>query len=278
GAVRQAPGVTAGYVGIGFDNHGNFASELAGPGGTGRHPGTLGIRGRGSGHSGFTWLAGVRVPRGFWGAWGGGGRVRVSFVDGRLTVEERGEAAPDGVLLLDGFDLARWPGQTPMPAAFKLGLAASTGAAAASHRIRDVSLTLPVDMSLEMSGPRVARAGERISYTIAVHNRGPNDAPDTVVEGAIPAALSDLELSCQTESGATCGAGSTTRGLCQPVDLPRGGRAVITLTGTVERGYRGSLAWGSRLTSASRANTSGRGSDRVATEVGRPTAGAAALV
>ncbi|MFJ1707407.1 hypothetical protein [Kitasatospora sp. NPDC088346] len=41
------PGVTTGYVGVGFDNFGNFAALSSGPGAPGRSPDTLGVRGSG---------------------------------------------------------------------------------------------------------------------------------------------------------------------------------------------------------------------------------------
>lgn len=191
------PGVTAGYVGVGFDNYGNFASGLAGPNGPGSRANMLGIRGSGSGTTGFSWATGVQVPGGFRATWDEGAHLQVSIIAGLLTVRRSSKSDPSGTLLIDHFDLAGAPGQVPMPATFKLGLSAGTGGATASHRIRNLKVALPVDMPLSMDGPSTADAGQRIVYTIDVENLGPNDAPDAVVEGTIPTQLSDVRVSCR---------------------------------------------------------------------------------
>ncbi|MCJ1677643.1 hypothetical protein MTF65_09895 [Streptomyces sp. APSN-46.1] len=268
--VIVTPGVTAGYVGIGFDNFGNFATPLAGTEGPGSRPNTVGVRGSGSQREGFRWLTGVHVPGGFRGSWETGAHVQVSIIDGRLTVRHADKANPNGILLIDGFDLTSAPGQTRMPETFKLGFAAGTGAATASHRIKNLTVALPVNMPLEMSGPQTAKSGDRITYSISVENLGPNDAPDAVVEGTIPAALSDLELTCQGENGAVCGTGSVLEGLRLPIDLPKGSKAMINLTGTIDPEFEGRFTCTSLVKSPTRANTAGQHSDAVTTEVELP--------
>ncbi|MEU1629658.1 hypothetical protein ABZ746_31030 [Streptomyces sp. NPDC020096] len=265
-----APGVTAGYVGIGFDNFGNFATPLAGTEGPGHRPNTVGVRGSGSLREGFRWLTGVQVPGGFRAAWEVGAHIQVSIIGGRLTVRHADKANPNGALLIDDFDLANAPGQTQMPQTFKLGFAAGTGSATAAHRIRNLTVALPVNMPLEMSGPQTAKAGDRISYGISVQNLGPNDAPDAVVEGTIPAELTDLELTCQGENGAVCGTGSVVEGLRLPIDLPKGSKAVINLAGTIDPQFEGRLTCTSLIKSPSRANTAEQHSDSVTTDVELP--------
>ncbi|MGW1373534.1 hypothetical protein ACWD6P_04545 [Streptomyces sp. NPDC002446] len=264
------PGVTAGYVGIGFDNFGNFATQYAGTGGPGRRPHAVGVRGSGSLREGFRWLTGVQVPGGFRGSWENGAHIQVSIIDGRLTVRHADNANPNGTLLIDDFDLAGADGQAHMPETFKLGFAAGTGSATASHRLKNLTVALPVNMPLEMSGPRTAKAGERVSYTIGVQNLGPNDAPDAVVEATVPAELTDLELTCQGENGAVCGTGSVLDGLHLPIDLPRGSKAMINLTGTIDPTFEGRLTCTSQVTSPTRANTAGQYSDSATTEVELP--------
>ncbi|GAB2745510.1 DUF11 domain-containing protein [Kitasatospora kifunensis] len=264
------PGVTAGYVGVGFDNYGAFATTYAGPDGPGSLPNSVGVRGSGSQREGFRWLTGVPAPGGFREPWEAGARIQVSVINGRLTVRRSTKADPNGSLLIDDFDLAGQPGQVAMPATFKLGFAAGTGAATAAHRIRNLTVALPANMPLEMNGPQTAKSGERISCTIDVQNLGPNDAPDAVVEGTIPEQLSEVQVSCRGENGARCGAGSITDGLHQPVDLPRGSKAVITLSGTVDPRYEGTLTCTSLVTSPTRANTAGQQSGSVRTEVELP--------
>lgn len=265
-----APGVTAGYVGIGFDNHGNFATRYSGTEGPGHRPNTVGVRGSGSLRQGFRWLTGVEVDGGFRGPWENGSHIQVSIIDGRLTVRHADTANPNGTLLIDDFDLAGAPGQTSMPETFKLGFAAGTGSATASHRIRNLTVALPVNMPLEMSGPQTAMAGDRISYGISVQNLGPNDAPDAVVEGTVPAELTDLELTCRGENGAVCGTGSVLDGLHLPIDLPRGSKALINLAGTIDPQFEGRLTCTSLITSPTRANTAAQHSDSATTDVELP--------
>lgn len=264
------PGVTAGYVGVGFDNHGNFASTSSGPGGPGRSPDTLGVRGSGNELAGFSWLTGVSVPGGFRAPWDEGAHIQVSIIDGRLTVRRSSKSDPNGSLLIADFDLTGQSGQIEMPATFKLGFAAGTGNATAAHRIRNLMVALPVNMPLEMSGPPTAKAGDRISYTIGVQNLGPNDAPDAVVEGTIPTQLREMEVSCRGENGAHSGTGSSTEGLYQPVNLSKGSKIMITLSGTIDSHYEGSLTCTSLVKSPTRANMAAQQSGSVTTEVELP--------
>ncbi|MCP2315126.1 conserved repeat domain-containing protein [Nocardia amikacinitolerans] len=265
-----APGVTAGFVGVGFDNYGNFATPLAGTGGGAQRPNTVGVRGPGSLREGFRWLTGVQVPGGFRAAWERGAHIQISIIGGRLTVRHADKANPNGTLLIDNFDLASTNGRAPVPETFKLGLAAGTGAATASHRIRNLTVTLPADMPLEMSGPQQAESGHRITYTIDVQNLGPNDSPDAVLEGAIPTELTDLELTCHAENGAVCGTGSVRNGLHLPIDLPKGSKATVSLSGTIDPQYEGRLTCTSMITSPTRANTAKQHSGSVTTDVEQP--------
>jgi uncharacterized repeat protein (TIGR01451 family) len=270
GSTIVAEGVTAGYVGVGFDNYGNFASALAGTGGPGQTPNMVGVRGSGSGSAGFRWLTGAPAPGGFGALWEAGAHIQLSIIDGELTVRRSSTADPDGVVLIDSFDLAAAPDQIALPPTFKLGFAAGTGAAIAAHRIKNLTVALPAAMSLSMGGPSTAKAGDRISYQVQVENAGPNDAPDALVEGTMAAPLSDLELSCTAHNGASCGTGSITAGLRQPVSLPRGGKATITVSGTIDSSYEGSATSTTSIASPTRANTASQRSGSVTTQVDLP--------
>ncbi|WP_445402459.1 hypothetical protein ACSMX9_12815 [Streptomyces sp. LE64] len=259
-------GVTAGYVGVGFDNYGNYASDLAGPNGPGRTPDTLGVRGSGNLRTGFRWLTGREVSGGFRTNWLKRTHVQVSIVQGKLTV--RHTIGTDTELLIDGYDLTTAPGQVALPTTFKLGLSASTGGARAAHSIRSLHVALPADMPLDLRGPATAKVGDRVSYTITVQNDGPNDAPDAEVTGAIPGGLSDVTVECETHGGTVLGPGSTTHGLRQPLNLPKGSSARITVRGTVSRSAAAStLTATARIASATRANTSAHSSATVDTHV-----------
>ncbi|MFF1872359.1 hypothetical protein [Kitasatospora herbaricolor] len=222
------------------------------------------MRGSGDLLTGFAWLAGTKVAGGFRGGWEAGEHLQVSVIGGRLTVRCSSASNPNGVVLIQDLDLAAGPGQVEMPATFKLGFAAGTGGATAAHRIRNLSVARPVAMPLEMNGPLTAKAGHRISYTVGVQNHGPNDAPDAVVRGEVPVQLVDVEVTCRGENGAVCGPGTATGGeLHQPLSLPKGSKAVITLRGTVDPYYEGDFTTTSKITSATRANTAPQQSGQV---------------
>lgn len=263
------PGVTRGYVGIGFDHFGNYATGNAGPGGPGFTPDMVGIRGSGTLHDGFGWLTGAKLPRRLAARWADGAHVQIILANGRVTVRLTSSADPNGTTVIDGFPL-QTGGQAPMPATFKIGLSAGTGAATAAHRIRDLRISLPADMPLDITGPAQAHAGSKVCYPITVRNDGPNGAPDAVVEGWLPAQMSNVTLTVDAQGGARAGSGTAGGTLRQPVDLPTGASATITVCGTVDPAYTGQLAVTARIASPGRANTSARQSGQAATAVVAP--------
>ncbi|MFJ6385116.1 hypothetical protein ACIQI7_34570 [Kitasatospora sp. NPDC092039] len=262
------PGVTAGYVGVGFDNWGNYADDLAGPGGPGRTPDMLGVRGSGSLRQGFRWLTGVRAAGGFRAAWHKRAHVQISIVQGKLTVRHTIGSDTGAKPLIDGYDLTSAPGQAALPATFKLGLSASTGGARAAHSIRNLHVALPADLPLDLAGPARARVGDKASYTITVRNDGPNDAPDAEVTGTIPAGLTDVAVTVEQDGKAFVEPGSPEQGLHRRLNLPEGGSARITVSGTVSRAAADrTLTTTARISSPTRANTSAHPSGTVDTRV-----------
>ncbi|MET9323629.1 hypothetical protein ABZX75_26115 [Streptomyces sp. NPDC003038] len=259
-------GVTKGYVGIGFDTYGNFGGTLAGPGGPGNSSNMVCVRGSGDEWNGFNWLTGKAAPGGFRASWEDGAHVQITIVDGRITVRMSSKAAPNGTTVIDSFPI-QGAGQAAPPATFKLGIAASTGAATQAHRIRRLKIALPVEMPLEITGPATADAGTKVCYPISVRNDGPNDAPDAVVEGVVPPQLSNLMLKVETSGGASAGTGSATGGLRQELSLPRGGSATVTVCGTIDAQHTGPLTISAKIISPTRANTSPRQHGEVTTNV-----------
>lgn len=262
-------GVTKGYVGIGFDHYGNYASPLAGPRGPGRTPDMVGIRGSGNHVDGFAWLTGERLKNSLRTRWEEGARVQVTIADGRITVRMSSKADPNGTTVIDGFPL-RSDGQAAMPDTFKVGLSASTGDATAAHRIRNLKITMPVDMPLEITGPAEAEAGTKVSYSVVVRNDGPNDAPDAVVDVRLPAGLSRVTSRVTVRKGAVAGKGAVANGvLRRPLGLPKGATATVTVRGTVDRAFTGTLTIPATVTSSGRSNISSRPHAETSTQVTR---------
>ncbi|CAL9313475.1 lamin tail domain-containing protein [Streptomyces sp. SudanB182_2057] len=260
-------GVTKGYVGVGFDTYGNFGGGLTGPGGPGNTANMLCVRGSGDGWNGFNWLTGAAVSGGFSATWDDKAHVQIFIVDGKLTVRLSTKDDPNGTAVVDGFPI-QGDGQAPLPETLKLGLAASTGDATQAHRVRRLKVALPTSVPLEMTGPEQAQAGSKVCYKITVHNEGPHDNHDAVVEGQIPAELHHPTLSVKTSGGAHAERGSVTNGvLKQPLDLPVGASAVITVCGTLDRHAQGQITATSQITSPMYTNISDKQHGRVTTRI-----------
>jgi hypothetical protein len=132
------PGVTAGWVGIGFDNLGYFSGRFGDY--YDDRAELLAVRGCGDSTSGFDLLTTVHVPGGFGSSWDKGEHIQVCLLDGRLSIRRSSAANPEGELLLDSFDLAGQPGQVAIPETFKLGLAGVTFETNSHSQIRNLTV------------------------------------------------------------------------------------------------------------------------------------------
>ncbi|CAM3715836.1 hypothetical protein [Nocardioides zeicaulis] len=80
--------------------------------------------------------------------------------------------------------------------------------------------------------------GEQVTWTIGVVNAGPSTARRVVVTDDVPAAVTGLV----TGQGDPCTVGSGNRVTCDLGDLPAGASRVLTVRGTLDEGFTGSLA------------------------------------
>ncbi|WNZ24923.1 DUF4347 domain-containing protein [Leptolyngbya sp. NK1-12] len=158
--VDGIDGIAGGYLGIGLDEFGNFSnpSDFAGgpqqrEGGPGEVPDSISIRGRGSGQTGYAFIA-------------GSGSLSPGIDNVAATTREaaarraRVDITPTGVLSVkvdlnyDGDFLD--PGETPIetnnldiiaanggsiPSTFKFGFASSTGDATNIHEVRNLVIS-----------------------------------------------------------------------------------------------------------------------------------------
>ncbi|MHC3820335.1 L-type lectin family protein, partial [Streptomyces sp. DT9] len=268
------PGVTGGYVGIGFDDWGNYATTFAGPGGSqDRKPDTLGIRGSGNLQKGFNWLIGEKVDAGFRSSWVDQAHAHISIVDRRITVRLSSKANPSGTTVIDGYDLRSAGGQVPLPKTFKLGLSAGTGNAHAAHRLRNLKVALPVEIPLTMNGPASAKSGQSITYTVNAQNNGPNDCPDARIEGTFPDHVSATHVECADKGKATHGQPKIEgRKFALPVSLPKPdgtntSTVTVTLGCTIGGDYTGTLYCQSRVDAGSCTNTARQHEGSITTTV-----------
>ncbi len=145
-AQSDAPqnGIPYAYVGIGFDEYGNFLSTDGGKqGGPGLTPNSVALRGAGNGTDGYEFLtsassygtAGFAIDGGWRTA-----RVTVTpqgTTGSNITVELSDDAGTTWHTVIDNYAYNRTPPQN-----IKVGFSGSTGASINTHAIGNVELTV----------------------------------------------------------------------------------------------------------------------------------------
>ncbi len=179
------PGIAGGYVGIGFDEFGqfsnpqNFGNPAIGErsGGPGQRPQSVVIRGATTANINTSnpFLIGVNAPQ----------PISISSETNRNNARRRARITltPAGVLavqisyaggpfvtVINNFDVAAAQGAPP--AQIRFGFAASTGGQTNIHEIRDLVITtLPPDLSIQkISSQANVIAGQTYTYTLRVVN------------------------------------------------------------------------------------------------------------
>ncbi|MFE6775869.1 hypothetical protein [Streptomyces sp. NPDC057702] len=264
------PGVADGYLGVGFDTFGDFATGLTGTGGTDRHPDSVGVRGAGNRFDGFPWLGGAAAEGGFRGGWAEGRHSQVRVADGHLRVALWSAARSGPKVVIEDLDV-----REQLTGPYAIAFAAATGEATAEHRIRNVAVALPTSVSLEIDAPSDARAGGPLTYTVTVWNSGLDDCPDAVVCARLSTHLTaPAQPECSDFNGASHGKGAIVSGvLTQPVSFPAPTGATgkplasVVLKCTVPGDYTGDVDFDAWVTTASRVNTSDRWWDAKRTTV-----------
>ncbi|CAM5371199.1 hypothetical protein SSPIM334S_05693 [Streptomyces spiroverticillatus] len=245
GDPRPAPreGVTGGYIGVGFDEYGNYAGDAAGNGhGTepfggydnalGYSPDSVSVRGSGDKNTGFEYLTGTKPGAGIEGDRAAGKKVKLSYDGkGKLTVTLNGK------VVIKDFDITKGKGQAALPSTLKLGFGASTGGATRNYEIRNVVIDAPADLGMVKTGTAKVKEGGKVSYTLTVTNKGPANAMGAMVADTVPAPVFGVTYKCAASMGAKCGAGSSGSGnkINAKVDVPVGGKVTFTITGTASR-------------------------------------------
>lgn len=206
-------GLVGGYVGVGFDHFGNFSSNQVGVGG----PGTWMDQSwqdhvvlRGNEASTYSYISGkaasdsldnptainrdsalrrVRITisnQNIMNVW-------ISYDNGASFTQE-----------MSDIDLKNINGANSFPSSFKLGFAASTGAATNNHEIRNLSVnTLAPDLATTITLPPNYTSGSSITALVNVNN-APNAGPTTgsatvtttIPDGFTPTSTSGNGWSC----------------------------------------------------------------------------------
>jgi uncharacterized repeat protein (TIGR01451 family) len=76
--------------------------------------------------------------------------------------------------------------------------------------------------------------GQPLTYTIVVSNRGPSPVTAATVSDTFPASIAGVTWTCAAAPPSACGAGSGAGPIATTVDLPVGGSATFSATGTLD--------------------------------------------
>lgn len=240
-AQNNAPtdGVPHAYLGIGFDEYGNFVTNKEGKEGgfASEVPDSVGLRGSGNGTTGYAYLTSVDISSTLSETIDNGWRqARVTILPGvgsaTIRVEMRFDDTGDWQTVIDDYTYNEAP-----PANLKLGFAASTGSANNVHAIGQLDVLLPVNLvtTLTTAPAGSYSRGEEVSYTYEVTNDGPNAASSTSIVNSMPLGadgFTDVSWSASVSNGtSSSGTGADIKPLS--VDLPVGETVTVHATGTV---------------------------------------------
>lgn len=213
----RVPGIEGGYVGIGFDEWGNFANDSEGRGtacpvgnqspfGTTQNliKHTVTLRGAGNDLNGYCWLDSYQLRDlrpGLTLSFPGvtqrtddiRRRVRMTLSPSpgnRVSVDMDFFDGQGFVNIIPPYDLNTAPNQPAFPETFKLGFAAATGDNTNIHEIRNLRVTtVPPDLSITKQAVGDFTVGQNGTYTLSVTNAasaGPAASPITVKDTLPP--------------------------------------------------------------------------------------------
>lgn len=209
----STPGVTNGYVGIGFDEYGSYSESHYGscnPSCPGSSPNYVVVRGSGNlaVSPGFNFLTQASVPIETTGR-SDARQVRITITPSpNIKISVEMDSGSGFVTLINGYNLSSAPGQGAIPATFKMGFSASTGGSTNIHEIRDLVvntarpvITLTSDVNPSMVGDvvlltaRVTAQGIQPTGTVAFYDglRFMGDR-ELNADGYVYMAVRDFEL------------------------------------------------------------------------------------
>lgn len=201
GSLGYAPhynqeGLEGGYIGLGFDEFGNFSNPTEGrTGGPGFRRNAVALRGAGAGKNGYVFLtknegdlpARLDFPKVRTRSETIKRRVRIALsAINQISVDIDFQDGEGFVPVLPPYDLNAVPSQPAFPESFKFGFAASTGALRNIHEIRNLSITTNrPDLSVTQAQHGSWGIGQESSFVLSVQNApsaGPTADPITLVD------------------------------------------------------------------------------------------------
>ena len=224
-------GLSNAYVGIAFDEFGNFSNpgDRCQNGGPGVRADAVAIRGPHNWNGGYRYLTGATAPAsvdcpssvtGCTSRPASGvfyRRVIISIVPasgGAYAITVSWQTAPGGAFttLISSYTLPTAP-----PPTLKVGFAGSTGGSTNFHEIRNLTVTLPVDLRVTKTGPATLNPQNAISYTVQATNLGPNPtsgsgqpSPVATITDNVPSLIQSVSWTCSGSGGGICEVGNGT--------------------------------------------------------------------
>lgn len=225
----SASGLSNAYVGVGFDEYGNFTNlgSICGLDGTEFLPNHVSIRG--SSAESYRLLATAPTTESLRAERSQARRVTIAITPtGKLSVYIR---YPDGTYqkITEGFKLPAAPEK------LKFGYVASTGALTDDHEIRDAQVVKPTQLTPSVTQTAGGHErGKALTWTATVHNEGPNPTQRERVRASTgEQSLGSVSWTCKAAGGAEC-ATATGTGLpnLEAGAMPAGGTLTYVIVGT----------------------------------------------
>jgi uncharacterized repeat protein (TIGR01451 family) len=253
-------GAYRGYVGLSFDEFGNFSNpaDRCKTGGPGAQPQQVAIRGPWdykptAGSNGYEYLTSTGTLTGNTIGYTTATTTRPSdttffrkvliLVEPipasslyRLTVKWQTAVGGTYSTLINAYTMPTAP-----PSNLKIGFAASTGGSTNYHEIRNLSIQKPTNLSVvkTLSGGLTSPLNPltNISYTLLATNAGPNIVSDAILTDSISSLIENAAFTCLAGTGSSCsssGGPLTSNNLNITLGLPVGGSATVTVTGRLK--------------------------------------------
>jgi len=235
--VGGCPGFAGGWLGIGFDEYGNFSNATEGRiGGPGSRPDRVAIRGSGSGQSGYVYHTGSALlspgidQSGTTPGPGHRYRVTIDHTDGvqaKVSIERSTDGGSTYATIIPQYDAKVQTGQAAVPENWLLSYTGSTGASTNIHEIDNLKVCAvkpivpigPNHYVISHSGTGLTCEAEPVTFT--AHDAGHSRAnaggrtlsiSTSTSKGAWLTAADNCSSTCYNSVGGTVACAGTFTG------------------------------------------------------------------
>ncbi len=230
-------GITDGFLGLGFDTFGNFSAVDRGDQtGTGQLANDVGVRGSGSGTTGYALLSTNAFAAGIDGT----RTVKINL----LKIDSTHESLSVFVSTNGGSTftevITNLSVAQTLPNNFYLGFAASTGGSTDTHEIENLSVTLPINLTVSaptITYPNTTDAsnyrllpGDKFTYTYTITDGGPNGSSQITLLDNASAVETGVTWSVKDDLETQTGTGNIN---LSNINLASGDSATVTVSGTI---------------------------------------------